>query len=574
MTGHAFSPFFTLVLKETTMGVLAQFDPPANQTDLANAAKDKTLREEWSRSIGRWTETAILGDPWTSLNDQNRSFYYNPLRTDIAGGTVAPPIAWFAFPNRILFSFPGASFEEQMGYAEGVHADGTFGPPPDINGQPYGPVGPRGWQDEYCEWIAVRTASGKITQIDFTCENPEYWFTLWRTDPQAVLSLYQKYISPLVKVDDLYVRDDSGQPVVDRATGNPAYNPTNRWNNQPAAGQSTGVVHLISPPNTLNAEIYLAAAATLLRDNPPGTPVTSEDKLIACSQYGTPHRNSDPHIGASVNNLVRGSGLKVSLQNPVGLYIQTPDFSTYELPDDPKLPAGAQPSDCWQILRGRAAMPGLTGNFILRARFALPQSWLDAGVSFTVGDITIGGKPIKFGAQITQTFQIALHGLGITNTAAPQAPLACVKSNPSPLPAPQSLQDLNLLQAGNRSSAVTRVEVGSTTANIALLAVAVQSGATVTFPEGGVTAAVAQFQDLPDGTTKLLLLTITVDAGAVVGDRSVLLTNPDGAAGPAAPGLLTVVPAGSLPHTVSLAEHVTRAARPELPPTVMRKSRR
>ena len=118
------------------MSALNRFDPPANVTDLSDPAKDQLLRAEWSNNVNRWTETAILGDPWSALNDQNRSYYYNPLQTDLTGG-VEQLISWFAFPNRILVNFSNSSFLEQMGFAEGVHLDGTFGPPPPVGGKPY-----------------------------------------------------------------------------------------------------------------------------------------------------------------------------------------------------------------------------------------------------------------------------------------------------------------------------------------------------------------------------------------------------------------------------------------------------
>lgn len=527
-----------------TTGVLAIFDPPAFQNDLTNPTQEQELAQEWSASVNRWTETAILGDPWTVLNDNNRDFYYNPLVTDISQGTAAL-IGWTAFPNRILIGYPNATFEQQMSYAEGgPHDDGTFGPPPPINGKPYAPVGPRGWQDEYCEWISRRNAAGKVTQVDFTCENPEYWFTLWRINPQTVLSLYQTLVSPSVQLADLQLMEN-GQPVIERETGRAAYSPINKWNNQPSAGAVTGAVHLISPPNTLGAEIYLGAAATLLRDNPPGTPVTDPSALIACSRYGTPNRNSDPHIGSTINNQIIGGGKLLSLENPVGLYIQMPDFSSYQLPSDPKLPAGAQPSDCWQIIRGVESITGFTGNFILHARFAIPQAWIDAGVSFTVGDITIQGNPIAFGAQITQTFQIALRGLVIPTTQPNEIAQPCQAPNPNPLPAPQQLQDLNLFQAGSTSTEVVKVEQGTTTPNIAFVAFAGVKGATIEFQGGGVTATTTQFQDL-GGNNQLFVLSIEVTSTAPLGDQSLLLTNPDGTHGPAAPGLLTVVAPGTL----------------------------
>ena len=52
--------------------------------------------------------------------------------------------------------------------------------------------GPRGWKDEYNEWVVTRDASGNITKISFTAENPEYWFTLWNVDPKRVLELYRE----------------------------------------------------------------------------------------------------------------------------------------------------------------------------------------------------------------------------------------------------------------------------------------------------------------------------------------------------------------------------------------------
>jgi hypothetical protein len=186
------------------MAQLKQFAPPANQADLTG--DDQTnLAQQWSGNVNRWTETAILGNPWGTLFDQNRDFYYNPLTTDVANKPISKPIAWTAFPNRILLLFPNATFIEQMGYAEGVHEDGTFGAPPNVQGKAYAPEGARGWQDEYCEWIATRDADGKITRVDFTCENPEYWFSLWRINPNRVFELYQQLVSPVVKLEDLYL---------------------------------------------------------------------------------------------------------------------------------------------------------------------------------------------------------------------------------------------------------------------------------------------------------------------------------------------------------------------------------
>lgn len=540
------------------MPPLKQFAPPANQVDLTGPEQDNLARQ-WSANVNRWTEVAILGDPWTSLYDQNRTVYYNPLTTDVSTGSISKPIAWTAFPNRLLLLFPNATFLEQMGYAEGVHEDGTVGPPPHVNGGPYRPGGPRGWQDEYCEWISTRDASGKITSVDFTCENQEYWFSLWRVNPNRVLALYQQLVGAAVTIEDLYLRDRGNDPVIDRATGRPAYDPTNRWNDQPSAEGVTGAVHLISPPNTLGAEIYLAAAATLLREKA-GQPVTDPDELIDCSQYGSPGRNSDPHIGATVNNVILGGGLVASLQDPVGLYIQTPDFGGYSLPPDPKLPADADVSECWHVVRGRAKAAGDNVDFILHARFQIPERWKSAGVSFTVGDIQINGNDIKYGAQITQTFQIALRGLAVPTTLPPQKPQPCRAPNPKAIPVPQSVQDMNLFEAGTTSTAATLVEQGTTVGDIALFAANATRQTKIVFTGGaGVTAAVKNFQNFP-GQGQLFTLTVTVAANAPLGDRGVQLTNADGTAGPPAQGMLSIVAPGTLGKHVAPA--VARAATP------------
>jgi hypothetical protein len=547
------------------MAQLNQFAPPANQADLTG--DDQTnIAHQWSGSVNRWTETAILGNPWGTLFDENRNFYYNPLTTDVANKPISKPISWTAFPNRILRLFPNVTFLEQMGYAEGVHEDGTFGAPPNVQGKAYGPQGPRGWQDEYCEWIATRNTDGKIARVDFTCENPEYWFSLWRINSNRVLQLYQQLVSESVKLEDLYLRDSNNNPVIDRATALPAYNPVNKWNTQPLKGAMTGAVHLISPPNTLGAEIYLAAAATLLREKG-GQPVTDPEQLITCSQYGTPGRNSDPHIGAEVNNIIIVGGLMASLQDPVGLYIQTPDFGGYSLPLDPKLPADADVSECWHIVRGHARGADDNIDFILHARFEIPQRWKEAGVSFTVSDIQINGNNIKYGAQITQTFQISLRGLALPTTLPPQKTQPCQAKNPKVIPWPLLVQDTNLFRAGTTSSAVTLLEQGTSVPNVAVLAANSTQQTQVAFTGAAdVTVTVTNFENLPgqgplpEMDAQLFTVTITAAQNAELGDRNLLLTNADGTAGAALPGMLSVVPPGTLAKQPASTERQATAA--------------
>jgi hypothetical protein len=252
----------------------------------------------------------------------------------------------------------------------------------------------------------------------------------------------------------------------------------------------------------------------------------------------------------------------------VGLYIQMPDFTRFQLPADPKVPTDAQVSECWQILRGLESMPGVNGfNFILHARFAIPKRWKDAGVTFTVSDISVRGtnqfQKIRFGAQITQTFRIGLRGLKVPTQLPAEQAQSCQAPTPHALPAPQQLQDLALANNNSTSTAVPKVEQGSTTANIVLFALFAKQGATVTFPGGGITATVTAFHKFPTSPgqppAQALTLSITVAQSAALGDHSLLLTNPGGVHGPAAPAMLTVVAAGTLPKAAP-APHAALAA--------------
>jgi hypothetical protein len=120
----------------------------------------------------------------------------------------------------------------------------------------------------------VRDTNGNMRKITFTSENPAYFLAMWRIDPNAVLGLYRDYIDPNVQLQDLYLRytadcktGKAGDPVIDPTTGLPAYDTVNKWNAGTACtpGQFGGAMHLTSGPNTLSAEVYLAAAATIMR---------------------------------------------------------------------------------------------------------------------------------------------------------------------------------------------------------------------------------------------------------------------------------------------------------------------
>jgi hypothetical protein len=229
-----------------------------------------------------------------------------------------------------------------------------------------------------------------ITSVQFTCEPREYWQFLADVDPRVVLDLYKRFVSKEVNEGDLFP-DGS-------------YDMTNPWNSTTDAG----LMHLIHGPNSLFAEIELAAASSIVREIPGQGFLVEEQELIACGRYGEKERNSDPHIGGEVNALARLTA-DVTLKDPVGLYIEGLSTELFETPD------GSDAQDYWEVVRGDE-------DHALRAVFRVPKA------DFDVGEIRIDGRPIEFGAQLADHITMKLVGVACRfdrSDAEPQR--ACVR---------------------------------------------------------------------------------------------------------------------------------------------------
>lgn len=363
--------------------IYPSFNPPGNVQDLT-----PSQQAGWSDRINTWIEKGkkgrtvaeYKGQYYEVLNNAPRPQFFNPTKTKKASDFAEKEVSWIAFPRQVQISSPTDE-------ARWKRADSS-----------------RKYQDEYCEWSVKRNDDGKITSVTFTAEGPEYWEYLGETNPKKVVELYQKFISPEVKREDLF--DASGK-----------YIPRNRWNQD----TKNGAMHLIQINNTLYAEIELAAGASMVREKD-GRILTGTRELIDCGAYGAAERNSDPFIGAAVNELSR-AGAMVSLKDPVGLYIGEFKPVGWETPDR------SDPKNYWRILRGE---PGTA----LRAVYEVPED-----KDFVVGDIKINGKPIAYGAQITDFLEIKLTGIAQNIDTANVEPFGCVSYRPiGPLSSPGGLE--------------------------------------------------------------------------------------------------------------------------------------
>ncbi len=323
--------------------ILSKFDPPGFLDDLTEAQK-----EAWSKKINGYFERARSGQGYDGACEQ----FYNPIKTETGADAASVDITWTAFPRRMTLMSGGSDLQRWK------KADSS-----------------RHLQDEYCEWSVERdAASGKITQVVFTCEGPEYWEFLADIVPDVTLSLYQKLLdNAAIRKEDLFT--------------NGAYNPENKWNST----TTDGAIHLIQGANKLSAEIFLAAQSSVVRIHANGVEATEEQELIGCGGYGVAERHSDPHIGAVVNGLARQKA-DVTLANPVGLYFGGLNAAGWETPD------GTDPQTFWKYIRGTNEKP-------VRAVFEVPEE-----LGYTVSDVKIQGKAINFGAQIADFINIKLTG--------------------------------------------------------------------------------------------------------------------------------------------------------------------
>jgi hypothetical protein len=341
-----------------------RFDPPGFLQDLNDAQ-----RGAWSDWISQQLDQARTRDEADLANDGPRLQFFNLLKNTPDSDAVERDITWTAFPKIVRIQ----SISDRQRWRR---ADNS-----------------RDVQDEYCEWSVTRDPeTEKIVHVTFTCEGPEYWRFLAASDPDKLIQLYQQHISHDVRAEHLFDRDGK-------------YVSRNRWNNS----TTNGAMHLIQRNNTLSAEIELAAAATIVRIVD-GMTLDDEQVLIQCGQYGQPERNSDPLIGAVVNELARARA-DITLANPVGLCIAGLSVAGWQTPD------GSPASEYWTITRG-------THDKALRAVYEVP-----AEKGFTVGDITINGRNIEFGSQIADFISIKLTGLATRLGKSTVAPFqGCVQS--------------------------------------------------------------------------------------------------------------------------------------------------
>jgi hypothetical protein len=333
------------ILAGALMALVTRFAPLGYLNDLKTDAQ----LASWSQEVESLMSKAVAGVE--KHTKRGNAQFADPSRVDMGAATAAP-ISWQGFPKSLTAKH---SLEEAYKIADGLLADEDGHSGRDV-------------QDEYLEWYVERDATGDLTRIDFTTEGPEYWDTLLKElGPEGIVSLYQKYY-PSAQKADLF---RGGR-----------YNRKNIYND------TRGAMHLRQVNNNLWAEVAIAAFSTLTYTLN-GKTLTDGGDLCHYASLGERSRASDPNIAQTVNSLAR-EGRRLSLEDPIGLYLEPPDFA-----QGWKTPDGSNPAALWTIERGNPAT----------------RATLQSNSKFKLSDVTIGGENIRYGGQVANLIKIHLTGL-------------------------------------------------------------------------------------------------------------------------------------------------------------------
>lgn len=226
----------------------------------------------------------------------------------------------------------------------------------------------------------------------------------------------------------------------------------------------------------------------------------------------------------------------------------------FTLPED----ANYTIQECYQVIRGATKDNHLTSTFypndmILHARFEVPKD-----ANFKLSDIKVNEKPLKWGSQIAETFNVQLAGTAFKADVNEQATkFPAVSNREHPLPSVGYVLDHNILQASlnatnqllantNLTPCITKIEASSTT-QIAIVAFNATERTQFDFGEGIKVKVLKEKIEKFGNSALQFQILITTDADIELGQKSLVLYNNDNQARFATAGALEVAAAGSLP---------------------------
>lgn len=267
-----------------------------------------------------------------------------------------------------------------------------------------------GSHEEYLEWRVLRNRENKIVRIEMTTESREYWKVLAKHHPTKTLRILGRFAGEFeANPQEVYgLRNIFNSSPQEREDGFIKMMFLNSSTNEPLSPYNNGekaIAFMAKPVNTISAAIQLAAWAAkpyVKMIDGQRIPLTGREAINFTDQAAQDCRDSDPTIVGTVINLA-SSKRKISLNDPVGLYISNVNHKRLLLPDQ----SDSIPADWIDLQRG--SRPTMEGGQEMSQRLVME---VPSEMGFVLGDIIDAdtGRSIEYGGQIAKLVTIALYG--------------------------------------------------------------------------------------------------------------------------------------------------------------------
>ena len=111
------------------------------------------------------------------------------------------------------------------------------------------------------------------------------------------------------------------------------------------------------------------------------------------------------------------------MQDPIGLYINDIDTSSFQKPDGS--PITDFKDRYWKVIRGNQE-----NSTILRASVKVPEGEMFDGKQMLLGDLLVNGETLQYGGQIADAITVGLYAVVIAGgphaTARPCSSKCCI----------------------------------------------------------------------------------------------------------------------------------------------------
>jgi hypothetical protein len=267
----------------------------------------------------------------------------------------------------------------------------------------------RQYQEEYAEWRTVLSDDGKIRRFELTTELPDYWLWLAGRNPARTIELIASFAGePSVDTKAVYGKDESTLVSMSDAQRESAFERNMlKTGDSPYNNGMRAICCMRQPTNTLDALLGLVVASArrrLARDEVTG--------LVRCANAGETipqlrgaaelGRNSDPVVVEQLTRLAF-EGRRMALDGLPGVYIHGIQLERLVAPDGSPIPP-----DSFTFQRTTGADPNLAHDMVRTQRLVLevpPEHGICIGDLIDVAT----GEPIRFGADLADLVQLAVH---------------------------------------------------------------------------------------------------------------------------------------------------------------------